>query len=34
MMHHSNGSAERPGDNDKTILEQVEDLLGKSSEKQ
>ena len=33
-MHHSNGSVERPGAKEKTILEQVEELIGKKSEKQ
>lgn len=34
MTHRNNGSVEAPGTKDKTILEQVEDLIGKKSEKQ
>lgn len=34
MTHRNNGSAERPGAKEKTILEQVEELIGKKSEKQ
>lgn len=34
MMHHSNGSQAPSGSKEKSILEQVEELIGKKSEKQ
>lgn len=34
MTHRNDGSAGTPGAKDKTILEKIEELIGKKSEKQ